>query len=71
MTHFSKEDHDFLDFLFSKVAPIKHEIDLHDDDSCIDHHEFEKVHQFCFFEESTTLTCSLKMLPGLMSISTS
>jgi hypothetical protein len=51
MTHFSKEDHDFLDFLFSKVAPIKHEIDLHDDDSCNDHLEFEKVHQFCIFEE--------------------
>lgn len=40
---------EFLDFLFSKVAPIKHEIDLHDDDSCCDHVEFEEVYQFCLF----------------------
>lgn len=40
----------FLDFLFSKVAPIKHEIDLQEDDSCCDHIEFEKVHQFTLFE---------------------
>jgi hypothetical protein len=40
----------FLDFLFSKVAPIKDEIDLHDDDSCCDHIEFEQVHQFCIFD---------------------
>jgi len=46
----SKENIDFIDFLFSKVAPIKHEIDLQDDDSCCDHVEFEKVHQFHFFD---------------------
>jgi len=51
MTHFSKEDHDFLDFLFSKVVPIKHEIDLHEDDSCCDHLEFEQAHQLCIFEQ--------------------
>ena len=51
MTQFTKEDHDFLDFLFSKVAPIKDEIDLHDDDSCCDHLEFERVHQFCIFDQ--------------------
>lgn len=39
---------EFLDFLFSKVAPIKHEIDLHDDDSCCDHIEFENVCQLTF-----------------------
>jgi len=40
----------FLDFLFSKVAPIKHEIDLHDDDSCVDHIEFENVYQSSLFD---------------------
>lgn len=39
----------FLNFLFSKVAPLKHELDLQDDDSCCDHIEFEKVHQLCLF----------------------
>jgi hypothetical protein len=36
---------EFLDFLFSKVAPIKHDIDLHDDDSCCDHIELERIYQ--------------------------
>jgi hypothetical protein len=48
-TPISKENLEFLDFLFSKLAPIKDEIDLHDDDSCCDHIEFETVHQFCLF----------------------
>ena len=39
----------FLDFLFSKVAPLKDDLDLHDDDSCCDHLEFEKVFQFSLF----------------------
>lgn len=43
----SKENLEFIDFLFSKVAPIKDELDLHGDDSCCDHLEFETVHQFC------------------------
>lgn len=40
----------FLDFLFSKVSPLKFEIDLHDSDDCDDHIQFESVHQFCLFE---------------------
>ena len=40
----------FLDFLFSKVSPLKFEIDLHDSDCCDDHIQFESVHQFCLFE---------------------
>jgi hypothetical protein len=39
----------FLDFLFSKVSPLKDELDLQDDDSCCDHLEFEKVFQFSLF----------------------
>ena len=42
----SMSNDEFLDFLFSKVAPLKDEIDLHGDDSCCDPIEFEKVHQF-------------------------
>lgn len=42
----SMSNDEFLDFLFSKVAPLKDEIDLHGDDSCCDSIEFEKVHQF-------------------------
>jgi hypothetical protein len=51
MTSFndSMTNNEFLDFLFSKVAPIKDELDLSSDDSCCDHLEFEKVHQFCLF----------------------
>lgn len=39
-----KDNNEFLDFLFSKIAPIKDELDLDDDDSCCDHQKFEKVH---------------------------
>lgn len=42
----SMSNDEFLDFLFSKVAPLKQELDLQDDDSCCDHIEFEKAHQF-------------------------
>lgn len=45
----SMSDDEFLDFLFSKVAPIKHEIDLQDDDSCCDHLVLEDAHQFTLF----------------------
>lgn len=47
----TKENREFVNFLFDKIVPIKDDIDLHDDDSCCDHIEFEKVHQFCMFEE--------------------
>ena len=40
---FSKDDHDFLDFLFNKLTAHvdMEEIDLHDDDSCCDHLELK------------------------------
>ena len=45
---FSKEDTDFIDMLFGKL--VKHVdmdmIDLHDDDSCCDHLEFEQLALF-------------------------
>ena len=41
---------EFLDFLFSKVAPLKDDLDLQDDDSCCDHLELEKAHQLNLFE---------------------
>lgn len=40
----------FLDFLFNKVVPLKNDLDLQDDDSCCDHLELEKAHQFNLFE---------------------
>ena len=42
---FSKEDHDFIDMLFGKLTCLTDPemIDLHDDDSCCDHVEFEKL----------------------------
>tara|TARA_R100000458_G_C8194971_1_gene187407 strand:- start:677 stop:829 length:153 start_codon:yes stop_codon:yes gene_type:complete len=45
---FSKEDHEFLDFLFNKLTTTldTQMIDLHDDDSCDDHLKFE---QLCLF----------------------
>mgnify|MGYP003335954678 CR=1 FL=1 len=43
----------FLDFLFSKVSPLKFEIDLHDSDCCDDEFQFESVHQFCLFDQLT------------------
>jgi len=41
---FTKEDHEFVDFLFGKLTCLTDTdmIDLHDDDSCCDHIEFEK-----------------------------
>lgn len=40
---FSKDDHDFLDMLFSKLTCLDTDmIDLHDDDSCCDHLELER-----------------------------
>ena len=42
---FSKEDHEFIDFLFGKLLSETDTdmIDLHDDDSCCDHLEFEQL----------------------------
>ena len=43
-TKFSKEDHEFLDFLFGKLTSLTDTemIDLQDDDSCDDHLQFEQ-----------------------------
>ena len=45
---FSKEDHEFVDFLFSKL--VKHVdtdmLDLHDSDSCDDHLMFSQLELF-------------------------
>ena len=45
---FSKEDHEFVDFLFGKL--LKHVdtdmIDLQDDDSCDDHLQFNQLSLF-------------------------
>ena len=45
---FSKEDHEFVDFLFGKL--LKHVdtdmIDLRDDDSCDDHLQFKQLEMF-------------------------
>ena len=40
---FSKDDTDFIDFLFGKLTCLTDTdmIDLHDDDSCCDHLEFK------------------------------
>ena len=40
---FSKDDHDFIDFLFGKLTSLVdiEEIDMHDDDTCCDHLEFK------------------------------
>jgi len=42
---FSKEDHEFIDFLFGKLTCLTDTdmIDLHGDDSCCDHLEFEQL----------------------------
>ena len=44
----SKEDNEFIDFLFGKLISITDTemIDLQDDDSCDDHLQFE---QLCIF----------------------
>lgn len=40
---FTKDDNDFLDFLFSKLTCLDRDmIDLQDDDSCCDHLELER-----------------------------
>ena len=40
---FTKEDHDFLDMLFSKFKCLDDDtFDLHDDDTCCDHLELER-----------------------------
>ena len=40
---FSKEDHEFIDFLFGKLTAHvdMNEFDLHDDDTCCDHLELK------------------------------
>ena len=45
---FTKEDTDFIDFLFGKLTSLTdvEMIDLHDDDSCCDHLEFEQLTLF-------------------------
>lgn len=45
---FTQEDHAFIDFLFDKLTTHTDTemIDLHDDDSCDDHLQFE---QLCLF----------------------
>ena len=41
---FSKEDHEFIDFLFGKGCLTDTEmIDLQDDDTCCDHLEFKQL----------------------------
>ena len=42
---FSKEDHEFIDFLFGKLTCLTDTemIDLQDDDTCCDHLEFEQL----------------------------
>ena len=41
---FTKDDHNFLDMLFSKLTCLDTDmIDLHDDDTCCDHLEFEQL----------------------------
>ena len=41
---FTKEDHEFVDFLFDKLTCLTdvEMIDLHDDDSCCDHIELQR-----------------------------
>ena len=41
---FTKEDHEFIDFLFGKLTSLTDTdmIDLQDDDSCCDHIEFQR-----------------------------
>ena len=45
---FSKEDTDFIDFLFGKLTSLTdvEMIDLHDDDTCCDHLEFAQLELF-------------------------
>lgn len=45
---FTQEDHEFIDFLFGKLTTLTdvEMIDLQEDDSCVDHIQFE---QLCLF----------------------
>lgn len=45
---FTKEDTDFIDFLFGKLTSLTdvEMIDLHDDDTCCDHLEFQQLTLF-------------------------
>ncbi len=45
---FTKEDHEFVDFLFGKLTTCLDTdmIDLHDDDSCCDDLEFAQLDLF-------------------------
>ena len=42
---FTKEDHEFIDFLFGKLTSLTDTdmIDLQDDDCCSDHLEFKQL----------------------------
>ena len=41
---FTKEDHEFVDFLFDKLTCLTdvEMVDLHDDDTCCDHIELQR-----------------------------
>ena len=56
---FSKDDHDFLDMLFSKLTAFVdvEELDLHDDDTCCDHLELKAAELEVTVDE---LLCSQK-----------
>ena len=43
----SQENREFIDFLFSKVAPMCDELDLADNDDIMVASDLEEVHQFC------------------------
>ena len=45
---FTQEDREFVDFLFGKLTflPDTDMIDLHDDDTCCDHIQFEQLSLF-------------------------
>ena len=45
----SMSNDEFLDFLFSKIAPLSDDLDLHEDDSCCDHLAFEDAFQLNLF----------------------
>ena len=56
---FSKEDHEFIDFLFGKLTAFVdvEELDLHDDDTCCDHLELKAAELEVTVDE---LLCSQK-----------
>lgn len=45
---FTQEDREFVDFLFGKLTCLTDTdmIDLHDDDTCCDHIQFEQLSLF-------------------------